>query len=178
MSDSVGATISFRPLAEAGEENLIRLANDPRVRRHMPLASEAFDAEACRGFLAAKQKLWHDDGYGPWAFFVGDAFAGWGGFQKEEGEPDLALVLAPAFWGWGRRIAKALIDKGFGEMGFLAVTALLPPSRSHVAALLRRGFVRDGEVVLGGETFLRFRLHAPAGAMQRPAPMAAGGSHG
>jgi len=43
-------------------------------------------------------------------------------------------------------------------MGFESVTVLLPPTRTRVRGLLRLGFAEDGEIEVGGERFLRFRL--------------------
>jgi len=161
------APISFRPLAEAGAARLVRLMSDPRVYRHMPLSSGKFEAADCDRFLAAKGKLWVDHGYGPWALFLGEECAGWGGFQWEDGEADLGLVLAPEWWGAGRRLTVAMLDKGFGDMGFTSVTALLPPSRPHIRALLRAGFVSDDEMTINDKRFLRFRLHAEAWKTRR-----------
>lgn len=165
--ERAAAPISFRPLAEAGQERLVRLMSDPRVYRYMPLSSGSFTPADCDGFLAAKAKLWADHGYGPWALFLGEDFAGWGGFQWEDGDADLGLVLAPDFWGAGQRLAIAMLDKGFGEMGFPSVTALLPPGRPHVGALLRAGFVADSETTINDKRFLRFRLHAEAWKARR-----------
>lgn len=148
----------LRPLREASTADLIALANDPRVQRHMPLAAGAFGPAECRAFLAAKECMWARHGYGPWAVFIGGRFAGWGGFQPENGEPDLALVLHPDFWGRGPALVREFLRRAFGPMGFSAVTALLPPSRTRIRGLVRLGFAPDGEVELGGRRFLRYRL--------------------
>jgi len=74
---------------------IMSLMNHPLVRRQMPPARERFDERATEAFVASKEQLWSEFGYGPWAFLVDGAFAGWGGLQPENGEPDLALVLHP-----------------------------------------------------------------------------------
>ena len=109
-------------------------------------------------FVAAKERLWSEHGYGPWAFVVGGQFVGWGGLQPESGEADLALVLHPNHWGIGKVLFEEIVGRAFGEMGFESVTVLLPPTRTRVRGLLRLGFAEDGEIEVGGERFLRFRL--------------------
>lgn len=151
-------SLEFRRLSEVDPACLIALMNDPRVRRHLPLSVNRFGADECAAFIEKKEAMWREHGYGPWAFYVDGRFAGWGGLQPENGEPDLGLVLVPEFWGSGRMIFEAILERAFGAMGFDSITVLLPPSRTRVKGLFRLGFVRDGEVELKGERFLRFRL--------------------
>lgn len=134
--------------------------NDPAVGRFLPLLAGEFTAEDCRAFLAAKQSLWDQHGYGPWAFRIDGRFAGWGGLQPEEGEADFALILHPDYWGWGRRIFDLVRRQAFGPMGLSSITALLPPARSNARAIARLGFLEDGEVRIGGQVFRRYRLTA------------------
>ncbi|MGJ8641301.1 MAG: GNAT family N-acetyltransferase [Opitutaceae bacterium] len=109
-------------------------------------------------FIAAKEQLWKEHGYGPWAFIIDDQFSGWGGLQPENGEADLAMVLHPKCWGIGKKLFGAIMDRAFGEMGFKAVTALLPPSRKRIRAIAKLGFKEDGELLIGKERFIRYRL--------------------
>lgn len=153
--------LELRPLCEAAPADLIALMNDPRVLRHMPLSLGIFGPAECRAFLIAKERMWTDHGYGPWAIFIGRRFAGWGGLQPENGEPDLGLVLHPDFWGRGPAFAREFIRLAFGPMGFNSVTALLPPSRTRIRGLARLGFAQDGELEIAGRRFLRFRLRRP-----------------
>lgn len=154
--------IEFVRLPDVNPDEIVELMNHPLVRREMPLTSDGFDAAACAEFIAAKERLWAEHGYGPWAFLVDGKFAGWGGLQPEGDDADLALVLHPSYWGWGKRLYDEIIARAFGEMGFDSVTILFPPTRTRIKAILRLGFVPDGEVEIGGERFLRYRLRAPA----------------
>ena len=154
--------IDFVPLQDIAEEDLIALMNEPAVGRLLPLLGDGFSAEDCRAFLAAKQALWDEHGYGPWAFLIDGAFAGWGGLQPEQGEADFAMVLHPRFWGWGRQIFALVKARAFGEMGLASITALLPPTRTNANAIKRFGFVEDGSVDVDGERFRRFRLYGGA----------------
>jgi len=153
--------VELRRLAEVATADIVELMNQPALRRFMPLLGEGFSEADGVEFVSAKESLWLQHGYGPWGFYVDGQFAGWGGLQPENGEPDLALVLHPRFWGVGRRFFDEIIGRAFGEMGFETVTALLPPSRTRVRGLLRLGFYRDGGLEVNGEEFVRFRLDAP-----------------
>lgn len=135
--------------------------NDPRVRRQMPLTGDNFDEADCADFIASKEQLWAEHGYGPWAILVDGSFAGRGGLQWENGDADLGLVLLPAYWGLGRTLYGMILERAFGEMGFDSVTVLLPPSRTRIKGLSRLGFKPDGETLIEGERFLRYRLMRP-----------------
>jgi hypothetical protein len=153
--------IEFKRLNEVDKSDIIELMNNPLVRRQMPLTGDNFDEADCDEFIAAKEQLWAEYGYGPWAFVVDGKFAGWGGLQPEQGEADLALVLHPKSWGMGKAIYDEIIKRAFGEMGFESVIVLFPPTRTRVKGLLRLGFKLDGELEIQGERFLRYRLYAP-----------------
>jgi len=153
--------LEFKHLREIPCADIIALNTHPLVRRQMPLSDDHFDEEECRKWVEGKEAQWEEHGYGPWAFLVDGIFAGWGGFQHENGDADLGLVLHPDYWGAGRTIYEELMRRGFGEMGFPSVTILLPPSRRRIRGILKLGFLPDGEVELYGERFIRHRLYAP-----------------
>lgn len=150
--------IAFVSLFEIEEEQIIALMNNKSVGKHLPLLNGQFSQGDCRSFLKAKQYLWDEYGYGPWAFLIKGEFAGWGGLQREQGDADFALVLDPSFWGWGRKIFNKVKDQAFGEMNLSSITALLPPNRPNAKAILRLGFIEEGQMNVGDELFTRFRL--------------------
>jgi [ribosomal protein S5]-alanine N-acetyltransferase len=160
--------IVFKRLPEVDPADLIALMNDPRVRRHLPLARAAFGPAECARFVAAKERLWAEHGYGPWAFVIGGEFAGWGGLQPEGGEVDLGLVLRPEHWGVGRALYERLLTQAFDEMRLASVIILLPPSRVRVSGVLQLGFRPDGELQIAEERFVRYRLLAPARRAEAP----------
>ncbi|MEL6809970.1 MAG: GNAT family N-acetyltransferase [Bacteroidota bacterium] len=153
--------IEFKRLPEIEKSDLIELMNNPLVRRQMPLLNGNFTETACEKFIADKEQLWKDHGYGPWAFIVEHRFAGWGGLQPEDGEADLALVLHPDFWGIGKVLYKKIIHRAFSEIGLDSVIVLFPPSRTRIQGFLRLGFKKDKELKIGNETFIRYRLMKP-----------------
>jgi ribosomal-protein-alanine N-acetyltransferase len=137
--------IRLSRLTEITPAEAMALLNDPDIARHMPLAGDYFDEEATRKWLEAKDKQWQANGYGPWAVHANEEFAGWCGFQKDEGEADFALVLKKRFWGLGRRIYLKAVGKGFDELGYESIVVTLPPSRRSSRVLERLGFRLDGE---------------------------------
>ena len=160
MSDPV---IEFQRLSDVAPEDLIGLMNDPRVRRHLPLARGAFGPAECARLVAAKERLWAEHGYGPWAFVIDGEFAGWGGLQQEGDDVDLGLVLRPKYWGAGRGLYERFVADAFERLHAPSVVILLPPSRTRVRGMVQLGFRPDGEVEIAGERFLRYRLTAPRG---------------
>ncbi len=153
--------IEFKRLSEVEKSEIIELMNNQLVRRQMPLLKDDFTESVCDKFIEAKELLWLEHGYGPWAFTVNGQFAGWGGLQPENGEADLALVLHPTYWGLGKILYKKIIGKAFGEMELKSVTVLFPPTRTRIKGLFRLGFKEDGELEVEGKQFIRYRLEKP-----------------
>jgi RimJ/RimL family protein N-acetyltransferase len=149
--------IDFARLTAAPFDELLRLLNEPRNARHMPLA-EQFTEEEAREWIAAKDGRWDEDGYGPWAIYLDGAFAGWGGFQLEANGADYGLVLLPEFWGHGDAITRRALQMGFEDFGLDEVLVALPPSRKPDRVLGRYGFEPDGQVVYYEVAFRQYRL--------------------
>ena len=156
-------SVVFKRLSEVDKSAIIDLMNNPLVRRHMPLARVDFGPAECDEFIVAKERLWEDHGFGPWAFVIDGEFVGWGGLQPEGCEVDLGLVLHPKHWGLGKTLYKEIISLAFGRLGIKSVTVLLPLTRTRVSGVLMLGFKPDGEGEVAGERFIRYRLSAPVG---------------
>ena len=154
--------IEFVDLFKIEEEKIIGLMNNDSVKKHLPLLKANFTQEDCRFFLNAKHKLWDEYGYGPYALIIKGAFAGWGGLQPDGNDADVALVLHPSFWGWGRKIFNIIKSNAFSEMKLPAITALLPANRSNLNAIKRLGFIADGQREIDDKIFFRFRLFNPS----------------
>ena len=150
--------IALVRLTEVPLEAVDGLLNDVRSRRHLPLATAPFSAEQVAAWVRDKDAQWDDAGYGPWAITVDRRLVGWGGFQREESGADFALVLHHADWGLGRRLYPLMLERGFTEFGFDAVTIALPVTRNAARALTRFGFRPDGEVTYGSTSFRQYRL--------------------
>jgi hypothetical protein len=129
----------------------------------MPLAKDSLlDEKQCLAWVKGKEKQWQDHGYGPWAFLVDNKFAGWGGLQYEDGDADLALVLHPQYWGFGKKIFNEIIRRAFNEMGMESITILLPPTRNKLKRIYLLGFEFESEIMLSGELFIKYRLYKPS----------------
>lgn len=154
--------IQFDRLRNISNQDIIELNTNERVLKQMPLANGVvFDEEKCIAWVKGKEEQWTKYGYGPWAFLVDGKFAGWGGLQYEEGDADLAVVLHPQYWGFGKQIFDEIIKKAFTEMGFESITILLPPTRKKLKGIYLLGFKSDGEITISGEHFIRYRLYKP-----------------
>ena len=131
--------IAFARLSEIDPDDILAHMSDPRVAEHLPLLKFAWDKEAVAKFLATKKECWKRDGLGHWAILFDGVYVGWGGFQKEGEEWDFGLVLKPASFGLGLRIAKKAIDFAIADERIPFVTFLVPPSRTKLRALERFG---------------------------------------
>lgn len=152
------ARIAFARLTDIPLSQIVDMLNEPRNRRHLPLAGEQFTDATARDWVAGKDGQWDEHGYGPWAVLVDGAFAGWGGFQREPNGADFALVLTPEHWGRGADVTRAALDRGFGELRLERVLIALPYSRRPDRVVARFGFVPDGEVDYDGTVFRQYRL--------------------
>src|SRR5690606_8943029 len=114
----------------------------------------------CSDFISDKQKIWKEHGYGVWAFTIEEQFIGWGGLQPVDSDVEIALVLHPNYWGYGKIIYRKIIDYAFNHLRLKSVIILLPPSRTRIKPILKLGFKPDGEYELLGERYIRYRLHA------------------
>ncbi|MEM6424945.1 MAG: GNAT family N-acetyltransferase [Cyanobacteria bacterium P01_C01_bin.120] len=150
--------IVFTRLTKIPPAAIIDLMNDPAVRRHLPLAQDEFGDVECDRFVANKERMWEEKGFGPWAFVLDDEFVGWGGLQLEGDDIDVGLVLNQKYWGAGPTLYRRILTYAFEELCVDSVTALLPPSRTRVSALRRLGFREDGEIVIQDQHFIRYRL--------------------
>jgi len=149
---------AFKRLTEIRPHEIIDLMNDPAVRRHLPLARGEFGLPECERFVAVKERMWEEGGFGPWAFVLDDEFIGWGGLQPEGDDVDIGLVLSRKHWGAGPVLYRRILAHAFEDLGVGSVITLLPPSRTRVAALRRLGFREEGETVIRDQRFVRYRL--------------------
>ncbi|WP_299917170.1 GNAT family N-acetyltransferase [uncultured Roseobacter sp.] len=150
--------IVFARLNRISPREIAAHMSDPCVAEHMPLLTSAWDETAANEFITMKEQHWRRDGLGHWAILVDDAYAGWGGFQKEGDEWDFGLVLKPSFFGLGMRITAKAITFAQEDERIPFVTFLLPPSRTNLSALKRLGAEYVGRATHAGADFLKYRL--------------------
>jgi RimJ/RimL family protein N-acetyltransferase len=153
----------FVPLSSIDLEELRALNTDPQVMRHMPLADpEPMSPDELRDWVAGKEAITRQHGFGPQAILLDGDFAGWGGIEPDDAGASISLVLFPAFWGRGREILDVLLEEAFGRLGLPYVLVEFPPTRTRVRGLLRLGFREVGDRTIEGERFVVYRLDAPS----------------
>jgi Acetyltransferase (GNAT) domain len=156
------AVIAFAPLSSIDPREMLALLTDPRVLRHLPLAGpEPMRPDEVSPWVAGKEAITKEHGYGPKAILIDGTFAGWGGLVPDEDGVDIALVLLPAFWGWGLRVLKILLGEAFGQLRLPYVLVHFPPSRTRIRGLLSLGFRRVGEEIVEAQRWVVYRLDAP-----------------
>ncbi|NNM60233.1 MAG: GNAT family N-acetyltransferase [Legionellales bacterium] len=117
--------------------------------------------------MIIKEAIWTELGFGPWAYVTEDQFIGWGGIQPDGDDFELALVLNPTYWGYGKVIYDDLIRFAFEELKLSSLVIYFPPSRTRIQAILKAGFVKEGEAEFSGCRFIRYRLHKPQKATSK-----------
>lgn len=147
---------SLHAFSDIQTTDWLDLLNHPDVIRHMPLADTNWTESDVADWAKGKDAQWLENGYGPWSIRIDGNFAGWGGFQMEGDEADLALVLFPQYWGRGAEIFRGFMGRR-NALGIGPVSIMLPPSRSRVRGLARLGFAFAGELTYDGQRFLKFR---------------------
>ncbi|MGO8946408.1 MAG: GNAT family N-acetyltransferase [Ktedonobacterales bacterium] len=122
----------LRPLTPDDVENLFELDSDPEVMHYLtggaPSAREAIQNRILPGFLNSSERF---PGFGVWAAIdkASGKFLGWFAFRPHSGaDPSnvsLGYRLRRAAWGHGyaTEVARALIRKGFSELGVQRVYA-------------------------------------------------------
>src|SRR6266704_3427661 len=153
-SPNTAGGIEFVRLPEIDTASLSRLVNDPRVRRHMPLGEGGMSEANFREWVRRKERIWDEHGFGPWAIRIKGMFAGWGGLQPWDGDVEVALVLMPEFWGWGKAIFERFAEQAFRQLQLTHVLAALPPTRRRGRGLLRLGFTPVGDAEIEGRAFV------------------------
>lgn len=148
-------------LTEIDKSLVIALLNHPKVKKHMPLSVAHVGEKEYFDFIAAKEAIWAEKGFGPWAYLINGKFIGWAGLQPDGEDIEIAIVLDPLYWGQGQRIYQDLIRYAFSELNLSSVVIYLPPTRRHIRGLLKSGFIEDGEACFSGHRFIRYRLQAP-----------------
>jgi hypothetical protein len=150
--------VYFTPLCQAATADLLRLLNDHRVTKHMPLA-EPVDSGWVDGWKREKSRLWTNPEHGPWAVYLDDEFAGWAGMQPDgENEVDFAIVLHVWAWRTGREIAKDVLAKWKTISPESDINIYLPTSRPIHLISQKLGLEIVGEDKMLGHKFVKLRF--------------------
>lgn len=150
--------ITFSRLSNIPAEYIAAHMSDPALARHMPLLRGSWNQQRTADFVAMKESRWSQDGLGHWAILANGTYVGWGGFQREQADWDFGLVLKPSAFGLGMRITTQALAFARADARIPSVTFLLPPSRTKLGALKRIGALFEGDVMLEGALFSKYRL--------------------
>lgn len=124
--------LALRRFVDTDLDNLVELDSDPEVMRFLnggvPTPREVVQNRILPRFLRAYEQC---GGYGHWAAIEKSSgvFLGWFGFHPQEGGPSDEFVLGYRLrrFAWGKGFAtegaRALIRKGFTELGVQRVSA-------------------------------------------------------
>ncbi|MFL5911364.1 MAG: GNAT family N-acetyltransferase [Gaiellaceae bacterium] len=124
--------LTLRRFTAGDVDDLVELDSDPDVMRFInggrPTTREEIENDVLPAFLAYYER---DEGYGFWAAVEKSTgrFVGWFHFRPGEdsppGEVELGYRLLASAWGKGYATegSRALIDKGFAELGVERVFA-------------------------------------------------------
>ena len=125
------ARMILRRLTEADADNLFSLDSDPGVMRYLTggvPSTRAFIVEQSLPMMLGLYEQF--DGFGFWAAIekTSDDFMGWFHFRPDRNHPedaDLGYRLKKPYWGCGLATegSRALIDRGFRELGVTKVVA-------------------------------------------------------
>jgi len=122
----------LRRFTEDDVDNLVELDSDPEVMRFItggpPTSRDEIEKEVLPAFLGYYERY---AGYGFWAAVEKSTgrFVGWFHFRPDRGAPpgdiELGYRLRRSAWGKGYATegSRALIDKGFAELGVRRVVA-------------------------------------------------------
>lgn len=124
--------LTLRRFTADDVENLVELDSDPDVMRYInggrPTPRDEIENDVLPAFLAYYER---DDGYGFWAAVEKSTgrFVGWFHLRPAQdappGEVELGYRLRASAWGKGYATegSRALVDKGFAELGVERVFA-------------------------------------------------------
>lgn len=85
---------------------------------------------------------------------------GWGGLQPEGEDVEIALVLHPKYWGYGKSICIKIIKYAFEILHLDSIIILFPSSRKRIKGILKLGFMEDGKTEINGKLFNKYRLRS------------------
>lgn len=143
----------LKPLDQVSVEALWRLLSDPRLAKHMPLHDSSITQDWVEQWVQAKTSQWNHPAAGPWAIVAADDVIGWGGYQPDGDQVELALVLAPTAWGMGLDIVEE-INQCWNDVGDSRPRLMyLPKSRRSELLAQRWNLEVLGETEVLGAQF-------------------------
>lgn len=137
-------------------EEWIELLNSGLVRKHL-IQHPLFTKVTIEIWLQNKIKEDQDPGCRIRAVHSDGKLVGWCGIQIESRNYELALVLAPKYWGHGREVINQ-VRKWAQELGHKQLLAHLPQTRPQTKALERLFGQPVGISNINGHIFNTYRI--------------------
>lgn len=125
--------LTYHTFDTSPTEEWLDLLNSDLVRKHL-IQHPQFTTKTLRIWLQSKIKVDQYPGCRLRAIHSDGKLVGWCGIQIESGNYELALVLAPKYWGRGREVMNQVIKWG-QELGHKQLLAHLPRTRPQTRAL-------------------------------------------
>lgn len=148
--------LTYHTFDTSPSEEWIELLNSDLVRKHL-IQHPKFVAETLEIWLQSKIREDQGPGCRIRAIHSDGKLVGWCGIQIESGNYELALVLAPEYWGRGREVINQVI-KWAQELGHKQLLAHLPQTRSQTKALERLFGRPIGISKIKGHVFNTYRI--------------------
>ena len=161
----MSSSLRFVRLTEVSTADLVGLLNHPDVRRHMPLAgNEMLEAEVA-AWVAGKERLWEEHGYGPYAFVLDGKLVGWAGFSPRKGRWIWVSCSIRDIGGAARRFSGGWPTRRLGRWARSRSSLIRLPRAGRACAASRLGLEPMASPV-HGVPFRRYRLRR-----ESPAPI-------
>ena len=148
--------LALRPVAPDDHAELHALFTQPGVRRVI-FDAETIPAEQTTEIIDKSRALFTERGFGLWVARVtdGNVMVGFGGLWYFRDPPELELLygIGDAFGkrGYGREIARAIVDHAFASLGMRELRASTHPSHGDSRRVLEAlGFVCERRATVGG----------------------------
>lgn len=135
--------IIVRHLVDDDFTCLHALTGDSQVMRYVGNL-QPYTPEQTKQAIAEAQTSYNDNGFGLWAFVEKSTgrFMGYGGLEYLPGReiPEVAYILAPAYWGQGyaSEIAQAIVNYAFHTLGLPRIGASFDPANHPSMAVARK----------------------------------------
>ena len=148
--------ITYASFADIQPDAFLPILNGTKIRAHL-VHHETFDISSLKTWMDSKQGEDKQHGCRIRAVIINGDLAGWCGIQKEEEQYELAVVLAPDFWGCGIAVFKTLMHWA-STFGHKEVLMHLLDSRPEYSRIKRLATDCHKTAILGRE-FTTYHLN-------------------
>jgi [ribosomal protein S5]-alanine N-acetyltransferase len=141
--------LSLREFAHDDVDDIHALDSDPRVMRYIGDGSVSTRADAEAAVARVLSRYRESPGLGVWHVSRRDGgrFIGWVSLKHAGASPDIetGYRLRPEAWGQGfaTELARAMLERGFGELGIERIIGVTHPDNFASQRVLLKAGMRD-----------------------------------